>query len=422
MFSHLLHKTARRVSRGVGTSVIVAAIALAMGFMPWSAKASGTQARHVVGNLVKAGPVTVVADKDSIDLATVEGHSKVTAMSMTYSPDGHYLAIVDAVGAGATHIVVWDLKRNKLQSHTERLTPNFALDPYALLTWTPDGKRLTFGRGGGGSPIKFWDAMTGQVVSEAPSTVVAASLRFNRQGTQALASPGAGGSLTFRVYDTTNWSYKEFDEGGMAVQELAWAPGGRIVAVGLWRKVGDGAAGAIGSGDRDVLRSLKINDVIARLIDPSGVVASRTKLLIPSKPTTVQSGGRYLTYNQTQEQSSMFLVSDAEGKTLAIGLGNILDVPTLEMLTYATSEDISAHKVPAALQPRDFAMSPDGSYLYLGGGSSSPNDGDDNLIVDARTGKLLSGFQGGKGGIAVSPDGTQIAVGDERYVKFFSVK
>lgn len=364
---------------------------------------------------------TISADK-TIDLGAIEGGKKVTVMGAAYSPNGNYLAIWDVAGVAATHIIVWDLKSNKLQSHTDRLREDFGIYPNAVLTWTPDNKYITFGWGGQKKPIQFWDPMTGKLDHEVPPYVAATSLQFNKDGTKALASPGIGGNPKFRIYDTKTWSYQEFNEGEMYVGGVAWAPDGQVVAVGYWHGTTREGVGSVRGEKSDDGQAIKVNDLIARLIDPAGHLADRTKVLIPSMPKTVSSGNKEFTYYQSQTQSPLFVVSSLSGEVIAVGLGNLLNGSTLNMRIYATNADIREHKVPIAMQPRNIAISPDGRYLYLKGDArDESSDAARNLVIDTQTGSQLLWFHGGVGGIAIRRDGRQLAVGDGDSVKLFNI-
>lgn len=356
----------------------------------------------------------------AIDLRAVEGSLDVTAMSMAYSPDGNYLAIVDVVGTFATHITVWNLQNNKLQAHTERLSQDFGVYPYATLSWTPDGKYITFGFGGNKRPIQFWSAQTGLIATQAPASVTAMSLQFNKQGTKAIASRGGVGSQKLRIYDTTSWEFQEFDEGDMYVQQAVWAPNDKVLAFGYWKPRNMHPDDAVTLASNAADGAAQQNDVIARLIDPSGHVADQTKVLIPSEQKYIQGSNR--PYRQSQMQSPMFVVSSPGGEVVALGLGYIVDGQTMDIVTYVSQDDINKHNLPNVLQPRNVAISPDGNYLYLKG--EAPEESSEaarNLILDARSGKQLLWFNGGTGGIAIRPDGKQLAVGDVHLIKLFHI-
>ena len=111
-----------------------------------------------------------------------------------------------------------------------------------------------------------------------------------------------------------------------------------------------------------------------------------------------------------------YSIVDFAGNKIALNYGKIIDGHTLEILTYASNEDIKNHKIPTVAK----AFSPDGKYLYLLGFEGKEK----SLILDAGTGKPLVWFEGGKDDIAVSPDGKQLAMGgnDNQSVKIFSLK
>ncbi|HSY54487.1 MAG TPA: hypothetical protein VK785_08575, partial [Opitutaceae bacterium] len=82
-----------------------------------------------------------------------------------------------------------------------------------------------------------------------------------------------------------------------------------------------------------------------------------------------------------------------------------------------------ATKIPWVGCQANMVFSPDGKYLYLKGNTSSPSDDTaKNLILDATTGKLLLWFEGGHDGIAISPDGKLLAMGNGRSVKLLDIQ
>ncbi len=165
--------------------------------------------------------------------------------------------------------------------------------------------------------------------------------------------------------------------------------------------------------------ALKPSDAIARLIDPDGKRSPRTALLSPSKVTEIK-GISHPVYEQKLITTT--LVTNGARTRASLSSGNILDIRTLKLLTYATIDDIVSRTVPASLLPTDIALSPDEKYLFLKGdtgrGSAIPAR---NLILDARTGQKLLSFEGGHKGIAVSPDGKLLAIGNGQSVDIFEI-
>lgn len=67
-------------------------------------------------------------------------------------------------------------------------------------------------------------------------------------------------------------------------------------------------------------------------------------------------------------------------------------------------------------------FSVDGKYLFVKAGAWF--DGRKpvvNSVIDTRTGKQIAQFGGGDRGIAISPNGQQLAVGDVHSVQIFSL-
>ncbi len=146
-----------------------------------------------------------------------------------------------------------------------------------------------------------------------------------------------------------------------------------------------------------------------RLIDPAGNTPSRS-VLVPAIPPA--------TPGHWPRQAMGLLESSVNFATNKIMTENyIVDGRSLEIFQYANDEDIRTGKIPATLEPQ---FSPDGKYIYLLG--SNMDGTAKSLVVEAISGKPLTTFPGGHGGIAISADGRKLAVGNGRAVDLYIVK
>jgi WD40 repeat protein len=153
----------------------------------------------------------------SIDLSDVGTHAGVK--SLCFSPDSRYLAVADG-SLGQTMIIVWDLQLDREQSRIVALPRSIGGDPQIEPLWSPDGRSITLGTG---SPIKFWNPLTGEEVRQLSIDEPVSWSRYNRDGSKLLVNrtgilgPMAGPKGGFRVYDTRTWQFDDFSNDGLSV-------------------------------------------------------------------------------------------------------------------------------------------------------------------------------------------------------------
>jgi hypothetical protein len=341
---------------------------------------------------------------------------------MSFDPTGRYLAILVWSNKGSA-IIVWDLKENRRQTRIDDLGFNSAIGPGNSLQWTPDGKFLTSGGGGGKSPIPFWDPMSGKLAKLSADHVIGSPLKFNRSGTEAVTALPPIGALAkhIRIYDTVTWESRDLSTDPIKPESVGWTEDGRILMVGQWQLAVDEKAptkALDGLGTATTL--FKPQDEVAQLIDPSGHVPTRTRLIRASEPRMVKINGNDHTYYSSGCLSLPFLFSDASGVIFIAGVGNVINATTFEARSYAPSPDFGPRSLPNGMSENNMAISPDGQYLYWI--SALPRGEQPNIaLMDTQTGKPIKWFGAGRTGVAIRPDGKLLAVGEGGSIELFNI-
>ena len=329
-------------------------------------------------------------------------------MGLSFSPSGRYLGIVEKLPDGSNAIDVWDVQENRRQSRIGVII-NYSDYPDVALTWTPDGRYITFGNRTRTQLIQFWDPMSGALAKEAPASVFAYRLHFNGDGSRALAENAPlARSSTFRVYDTADWSFREIDEKDLDVRALSWVGGDQVLVFGAVRR---------GKGMTDTQAPLqspnfKENDAVVRLIDLAGRLPAKTVLVVASDPHVIERNGTSRTWYEDQVIGGYFLLPSGDGSKVLAGYGHVIDTKVMKVMTYASTADLVDHRFPGQMGERNAAVNPDGTRIYLKGVSQPSSGMPQNMVLDANTGEIVHSFKGGGVGIAISPDGRQLAIGD----------
>jgi len=349
-------------------------------------------------NAARQTSVPILKLKNTIDLGFVGPSSVIEKLS--FSPDGHYLAIVDNASIMKTDIVVWDLQRNKMQSHIH--SPIDYGDSLSNdLLWSRDGKAIYFGA------KNQWDPISGESLPD--SLVIGRAARLNKDGDKLFTIVGDVVSPSYiYIYDTKDWSVKKIYADGLYVGTAAWTSENKIM-LGVWgtkntiNKMMDG-------------RFLAAMDVGLRLIDPLGNSPTKT-IWYPAVPDD-----RPHYYPWTRSADVSLSASSYASNQIALGAGQIIDGRTMNILTYYSHDEL-VNKISLAASG-GMVFSADGRYLFLKdlrsieiGGSHATN-----VIIDASTGKVVSRFNGGHKGIAISPNGKSLAIGDLNSVQVFDLQ
>ncbi len=345
--------------------------------------------------------VPQIRHERTIDMSSLG--SRLWVVEVTYSPDGRFLGLIMADTA-KTEIVVWDIETDRLQA---RIAPlgNFGLGPHTHLRWNPDGTSIAVGNAGPPDyPMQIWDPMTGAIVKELSVDRQCSRISFNRDGSKCLVMTTLfrkpDDLLGFRIYDTNSWAFDDFDAEGLTIGAVTWALGDLVLMAGTWtsRSAGWGWSKELSATGIEP----KLLDTVARLIDPSGALPPKTVVLSPSAPATIASGHPVKTFNIGDPVSNM------KGDRISLDVGSIFDVKTMQNWVYSKGDEILTGIIPSETQ----AFSPDGRYLYLKGAAKQGSGrGGSNAVLDTETGEIVTRFVGGDAGLAVRPDGRQIAIG-----------
>ena len=365
--------------------------------MPPSIAASNDQPINTESKEMTVPPIPKL--QKTIDLSDVIKRNGAV-MKMTFSPDSRYLAIVAAPEPGKTDRVVWDLKQDRQQALIHCPPDHHNITVQDIL-WLQDGKVITFG-------AKWqWDPMTGEPLPDNP--VIGREARLNKDGSKMLTISGPMvGPSYLNIYDTKDWSLQKLYVDGLAVETAAWTAEDKIlvgaaVTKETFKKTIDGHFITHGQ------------DVALRLLDPTGKTPTKA-IWFPAVP---DDRPRYAPWKQATDV--VLTVSDFATNQVALGAGRLINAKTLEILTYYSIEDMVSNKVSTGTGGMCF--SPDGKFLYIKSGQRfDTQKPPTNSIIDTSNGKQVAQFIGGDRGIAISPNGQQLAIGNDRSVQILNLQ
>jgi WD40 repeat protein len=347
------------------------------------------------------GPNQRVPRKEVINLGLGDNFR---VKDLAFSPDGRYLAIFGNLDAISRWLVIWDVAAKHEIARMTDIGAGFETNPRLAILWAQDNSFVTLGMSFKDDPnnpaspwqMRLWNPLTGEKIRDVNVRAWYATL--NRDGTELLTASGFTNHAEFRIYDTRTWAFREYPGNEILYGEgtLAWTAQNQVFAAGPWYGT-------------PVLPDLQPNDILARVIDPSGQVSAQTLLLAPSKPAAVPTQGWVGTFDPR------WSAVDEVGNKIAVGRGTIkvLSGDSLRVL-YTYSPLDWAH-----LAAGRFVFSPDGKYLYILSDHAVAQT--ESVILDAETGRPIGRFPGGTAGLAVSPDGHWLAIGDGAFIKIFAV-
>ncbi len=302
------------------------------------------------------------------DELTIEAHSR-GARCVAFSPDGKHL-VSGGGGGEKERLRLWDAATGRavgaLVGHTDAVTS---------VAFSPDGKRLA--SASEDLTVRLWDVTTGECrTTFRGHTEPVASLAFSPDG-KALATGEGDLSLHYRetipqrpgmvrVWEVATQRQWDSHKTG-AISSLAFSPDGELLAVGSWDK------------------TVKLWDVVGR------------------DPQSSEKGTRAwaLRHRSTLRHDVLVgcLAFSPDGKTLLVsGWDN-----TLNLWDPSTGQKRASLKMHAAWS---FAFSPDGRTLAVGTHFSSICLWD---AVRRHERDTLLGHTGVVKGVAFSPDGQRLA-------------
>jgi WD40 repeat protein len=332
---------------------------------------------------------------------------------LSYSPNGRYLAIYgDITSDSLPYIIIWDMQRNHQQARINLDAKH--IFGHSPLLWAPDGKYLTLGSGLADPKRKLIKEISIDINEP----------QFNRDGTELLTQWANGQQVLFRVYDSQTWTHQDFALPHFITARSAWTADGRVLSVGSW-KVKSIPLGSGGDISEDSFgHTLKSGDVVACITDPTGRQTTQLALLISSVPIVVPNGTpEGFKYNKADFENDFLIINRPDGNQYLINPQTILNINTFKLREFGTLAEILSGNFPALSGSRDFTFSPDGKYLYLKDFKKSGLlTTAKNLILDVKTGQRLLEFKGGESGIAISPDGKRLAIGDGKSIKFYEIQ
>ena len=338
--------------------------------------------------------------QQSIDLSDL-GADTSAVKKMTFSPDSRYLAIVDNPTHMKTDIVVWDLLQDKNQSHIHCSYDYGDLPDHDLL-WSRDGKVISFGA------KRQWNPMTGDELPDNPA--IGRAARLNKNGSKMLTIVGKIGEPSYiHIYDTHDWSVQKLYIDGLAVQTAAWTADEKIlVGVHVTRETFGKTV--------DGRTITQFKDTALRLLDPTGKAPTKA-IWFPAEPTSDPKSPFTYAFPVGALGITNFVTNQ-----IYLNAGKVVDGNTLAIHRFHSFDqnDIA----PGAF---GMAFSPDGRLLYLKGASFrfGGHEPIKNSIVDFASGKPLVAFDGAmdhQGGLALSPDGLHLALGDSHSILIYRLK
>jgi WD40 repeat protein len=274
-------------------------------------------------------------------------------VSLAYSPDGKRLA--SGAGGGRT-VKVWDAQTGQ-EIHSIK-------DGGSYVAFSPDGKRLASGGGESDPTVKVWDAQTGQMILSFKGPSRVASVAFSPDG-KRLASAGGGG---VRVYD-------------------------------------------VRTGEEHLSLKVQSSDEVLPVIGASTVGLMRS----PLGQGPLLAASALIPGRASDDYSSSGVAFSADGKRLASADGktvNVWDAQTGQQLLSFKGHTDTVWSV---------AYSPDGKRLAsaasrLDDEGEYPDEDATVKVWDAQTGQELISFKGGCI-VAFSADGKRLVNTDKKMVK-----
>ena len=365
--------------------------------------------------------------------------------SVAFSPDGKTLAAGGDDGNGKATVWLW----NTATGHQIGAPLTTGGNLISSVAFSPDGQILA--TGGSDGTARLWNAATGQQVSNpltsggGPVTSVA----FSPDG-KTLASGDEDGQAQLWDVGVAVNALAGTPAPGVpsGTRAVAFAPDGKTIATsadgsvqlrdvvtgkqtGTLPVIGGGPAGsiAVSPNGEAVAGSTGLVSLV------SGSLSGRPALLWDA------ATGRQVAAIPSDSSASLMINADTvafspDGKILAVGGESTTGLGAVWLWNAATGRQIGSVVTPAILNGgvTSVAFSPDGDTLVAGGftytsgyGDSDSGESDGaiwlwNLASSPKAGRSLHTGGGPVTSVAISPDGTTLAVGaDEGTARLWKV-
>ena len=325
-----------------------------------------------------------------------------------FSPDGRLLAILSTEcrgGWGRMHILIWDLKENRLQTNIPLTADQkMSIGLQGRFFWSPDSRVISFG------VKEQWDALTGAALPELPLQQ-GSDLRLNKDGTKMLVLEAIKVKPYFRIYNLKDQTVEKIPVDGMWVQSAAWTSDDKIL-IGVagvdWNLIGTSIDGHVITNRYDVG---------LRLIDPAGKEPIKG-VWFPAIPETRKG------YQPWKESRPIFLNKTDFPKNIIDMYDEFIDPHTLKITPYDLGSYSGGRDVLIGLD----VLTPDGKRKFVKSeGWFDDREPITNAIVDMDSGKLLATFGGfyngtNNSGIDISPDNQLLALGNKQTVEILNMQ